>query len=308
MSRSGPRRVVCPRALPGRTLARTRPRRSPGETSGSSRWRVSESGVTEIAHQAPARCLRGRWLTLRDGGSIKESILARPTFFEHFDGVVVDWGACTSAKTRGACRRIGVDRPPGTAGGRRHESGIDLYPALRLINNVQDDYARSIAIVSDVLKKMEIVGCMYLILTLHRYPENNFTDEQTRASFETSLRENCRTAARRNVVVILRQAYRKPPWSLCKWQSSATAWCIEPEDCRQHGPARSRSGAERCRRGAKGKLGLWLAACAPGRRCRRVMEHPRSAAPLCAGECGPPRLADGSRRPRRQRRGALGSG
>ena len=53
--------------------------------------KVQESGVEEIQHQAPPPRPRGRLLPLRHATSIKEEILARPTFFEHFDGVCVDW-------------------------------------------------------------------------------------------------------------------------------------------------------------------------------------------------------------------------
>jgi hypothetical protein len=44
-----------------------------------------------MPHVAPPPRPRGRILPLRKIGSIKEAILARPTFFEHFDGVLIDW-------------------------------------------------------------------------------------------------------------------------------------------------------------------------------------------------------------------------
>ena len=51
---------------------------------------LSESNVAEIPHLAPPPNPRRRFLTLRDVRSIKEELLRRPTFFEHFDGVMVD--------------------------------------------------------------------------------------------------------------------------------------------------------------------------------------------------------------------------
>ncbi len=53
--------------------------------------RVREENIEEIAHVVPPARPRGRALPLRGARSIKEEVLARPSFFEHFDSVVVDW-------------------------------------------------------------------------------------------------------------------------------------------------------------------------------------------------------------------------
>ncbi len=93
-------------------------------------------------------------------------------------------------------------------------SGIDLYPTLRLIDNLRADYAASMATIADVLAKMEILGARDLILSLHRHPENNLTGEQTDAAFETTLKALAKEAAARQVTLHLRLAFGKPPWSL----------------------------------------------------------------------------------------------
>lgn len=176
--------------------------------------RVAESGVEEIPHVAPPARPHGRCLPLRSVVSIQEAILARPTFFQHFDGVAVDWRYLhererTALEREGAWirrqqLRVFVDVSP----------GLNLYPSLRLLDNLPADYAASIAAITDVLDKMPILGARDLILSLHRDPENNFSQEQTRASFEETLRALARQAAQRQVTLQLRLGPGKPPWSL----------------------------------------------------------------------------------------------
>ncbi|MGC8638575.1 MAG: hypothetical protein ACP5XB_01710 [Isosphaeraceae bacterium] len=176
--------------------------------------KVKESGVVEIAHKTPPARPRGRWLTLRDQGSIKESMLARPTFFEQFDGVVVDWRRLRDREGPALAGEAGWIGRQGLHVAVDLSSGLDLYPALRLVDNDQIDFSLSMTTVADVLHKMGVIGSRDLILSLHRHPENNFTNEQTRAAFVASLKEICRRAGEKEVKVHLRQAFGKPPWSL----------------------------------------------------------------------------------------------
>jgi len=93
---------------------------------------------------------------------------------------------------------------------------VDLYPGLRLINNLPADYDTSMAVITDVLDKMSSLGARDLILSLHRDPENNFSDEQTRASFESTLHTLAGQAESRHITLHLRMAFGKPPWSLAE--------------------------------------------------------------------------------------------
>ena len=170
---------------------------------------VAETGVAEIVHGRPAARPAGRWLTLRDARSIKESILARPTFFEHFDGVVVDWrylhdreARTLGEEARWIARqklRVTVDL----------SSGLNSYPTIRLLDNGLEDYGQGMAIVDDVLAKMTMLGARDLIISLHRAPENNFTPEQAALAWEEALRKLARLAAARGVTVHLRVTFDK---------------------------------------------------------------------------------------------------
>jgi len=172
---------------------------------------VTEKDLREIPHLPPPARPRGRLLPLRNPASIQEQILARPTFFEHYDGVCVDW-RCLHDHEKAALQqeslwlerqavRIVVDL----------SSGIDLYPTLRLMNNVPEDYESSLAAIRDVMDKMELLHAPDLILCLHRQPENNFTDQQSRAALAATLKTLAGWAAARHITLCLRLASAKPP-------------------------------------------------------------------------------------------------
>jgi len=173
--------------------------------------RVREENVEEIPHVALPPRPQGRILALRGIRSLQEGILLRPEFFQHFDGVVVDW---TYLRDR---ERATLERESGWI--RRQKlrvvadltSGLNLYPDLRLIDNIESDYAASMAAIEGVLEKMKILGARDLILSLHRFPENNFTDEQTWAAFEQTLQRLSKNAAALDVTLYLRLEPPKPP-------------------------------------------------------------------------------------------------
>jgi hypothetical protein len=178
--------------------------------------RVAEQGVEEIRHTPPPPRPRNRFLPLRRPTSIKEAILARPTFFQHFDGVVVDWRSLRERERDALGAEAGWIRRQGLRVVVDFSSGIGLYPTLRLIDNVADDYAASRATIADVLAKARILGARDALVSLHRHPENNFTDEQTRAAFTKTLEALADEAARSGVTLHLRMTFGKPPWNLAE--------------------------------------------------------------------------------------------
>ncbi len=222
---------------------------------------VRETHVDPIAHEPPPERPHGRILPLRNIGSVKREIMARPTFFQHFDGVVLDWRYLHDAEKTSLERQAGwIDRQ-----GLRlfvdASSGINLYPNLRLVNNIAQDYNESMAVLVNIMVKMEILGARDLILSLHRFPENNFTGEQTKESFAETLRHLAAKADWHGIAMHLRMAFGKPPWSLKEMDAllgevgvdnlrlaASTALLSEDE------PSAEVAGILRTR------LGLWLAA------------------------------------------------
>jgi pimeloyl-ACP methyl ester carboxylesterase len=173
--------------------------------------KVREQAVEVIPHVAPPPRPKGRVLPLRNVRSIKEEVLARPTFFEHYDGVLVDWRYLHEREKEAIRHEAGwIDRQ-GLRVVVDLTSGINLYPDLRLIDNLKEDYQASMAAIEDVIAKMPLLGSRDLVLALHKVPENNFSAEQTWASFDATLRQICKQAADRQITVHLRIYANRPP-------------------------------------------------------------------------------------------------
>lgn len=173
--------------------------------------RVREENVSVIPHVVPPARVRGRVLPLREVTSIKEAILVRPTFFEHFDAVMVDWKYFAQREKKQLARESGWIRRQGLRVIVDMGSGVNLYPDLRLVDNVREDYEASLRVIGDVLEKMTALGACDLLISLHREPENNFTAEQTRDSLQSTIKRVCAEARPRGITVHIRMGLGKPP-------------------------------------------------------------------------------------------------
>jgi hypothetical protein len=145
---------------------------------------------------------------------IKDEILLRPTFFQHFDGVAVDWKYVANrdpAALQQEAAWIGLQKLRVVVD---LTSGVNLFPDLRLVNNIAPDYARSMASIREVVEKMGILGAHDLIIPLQRFVENNISQAATWDGFDATLREICREAGARQITVHLRLAPSRPPRDL----------------------------------------------------------------------------------------------
>ena len=165
---------------------------------------VDEEGVQEIPHETPRPNPRNRILPLREAVSIQTEILARPTFFQNFDGVAVDWKYLNQRENKTLEKestwlrlqkpQIWVDLT----------SGINLFPDLRLVNNIESEYRNSMATINDVIEKMGIIGSKNLIISLHTTVENNISLEDTWKELDRSVTEICKNAGKLGITVHLR--------------------------------------------------------------------------------------------------------
>ena len=246
--------------------------------------RVKETGVEDILHVRPPRRPHDCFLTLRRTTSIKEEILARPTFFEHFNGVCVDWRYLHERETAALQKESGWLRRQGARIIVDLSSGLNLYPTLRLLDNVPADYEASMAVWSDVLAKMEILGARDLVFSLHRDPENNFTGEQANVGYTGTLKSLAGQAAARGVTLHLRIGPGKPPRNFAE----AFHW-LDPVDAPNLKVAvgtamlgNSPPDGEWLAR-LKGRVGMWLVAAERRDAMGRVWDR---HAPLCSIRVG----------------------
>ena len=165
---------------------------------------LDEQGIETIVHETPPARPRGRILPLRDTTGIREAILRRPTFFQHFDGVSVDWRNLHH-RDEAALRdeaawlkrqdvRIFVDLT----------SGLNLFPDLRLVDNDAIEYGKSMAVIETVMRKMAILGATDLLLAPHRQPETNITAEENAAAIRKTIALLAQKAKENGITLYLR--------------------------------------------------------------------------------------------------------
>ncbi len=169
---------------------------------------VAETGVAELPAPAPPPAPRGRFLALPGLADLQEEILSRPTFFEHFDGVSLDWKYLAVRDTPQVQReaawlarqkvRLVVDL----------SSGVNLFPDLRLVRNFPEEAGRSLAAIRDVIGKMKLFGAHDLVIPLHTRA-GYYSDEETREEYAHALTEICRPADDNGITVHLRNAQGK---------------------------------------------------------------------------------------------------
>lgn len=171
--------------------------------------KVKEAGVAEVPHAVPPPRPQGRWLALRKPWSLKEEILRRPTFFQHFDGILVDWQYLHGREKAALAREAGWIRRQGLAVAVDASPSINLYPGLRLLDNLQPDYEESLAALVDTMDKMQILGAKQLLISLHRLPENNY--DKGWEGFDPALKRLAAEAAKRDITLELCLAPHKTP-------------------------------------------------------------------------------------------------
>lgn len=150
----------------------------------------------------------GRFLALHSPLQIqtplKETILTRPTFFQHWDGVLVDWKYFNARSVEQIDEEAGWLQRQSLRIAVDFSSGVNLFPDLRLIKNDPSDYERSMNIIRSVVEKAALLGAKDVVIKAHRVPENNYTSEQTYQDTIASLQEICDFAAQKGMNVSLR--------------------------------------------------------------------------------------------------------
>jgi hypothetical protein len=166
--------------------------------------KMEDDNIEEIPFIQPAPNPVDRALTLRNISSFKEEILLRPTFFQHFDRVVIDWKYLRDKEMSVLTIESGWIKLQGLKLIVDFSSGINLFPDLRLVNNDSLEFGRSIESIKSVIDKMAVLGANDLILTTHRKVGNNFTREEYDKSLQQTIKLICKYATGMNINVNLK--------------------------------------------------------------------------------------------------------
>ncbi len=172
---------------------------------------MEEHLVEDIPLILPAANPVHRGLHLRDISSIKREVLLRPTFFQNFDRVVIDWKYLSEKEPLSVEEESGWIKRQGLKVIVDFSSGINLFPDLRLVNNDSLMYNRSLALIRSVIDKMVLLGAGDLIVTSHRTIENNFSRQEFSKSLVSTFKEISQYAAKNDINVHLRLTMHKNP-------------------------------------------------------------------------------------------------
>jgi hypothetical protein len=157
----------------------------------------------------PILNVTGRALTLFNTKDVKEEILSRPTFFAHYDGVVIDWRYLNIRE-----KKI-IEEEAGWLNRQKLKitvdltSGLNLYADLRIVNNDSTQYAKSIQIIKEVIDKMQLLGADQLLLAPHRSIENNIEEEAQEKSLIETLQLLSDYAATKNIQIVMKGSTRR---------------------------------------------------------------------------------------------------
>ena len=168
--------------------------------------KIEKNNIGDIPYIQPMPNPVNRGLNLRNISSVKEEILLRPTFFQHFDRIVIDWKYLLEKEKSVLESESGWINRQGIKIIVDFSSGINLFPDLRLVNNDSLEYTRSLKTIKSVIDKMSILGAGDLILSVHRTIENNFTTQQFNESLQKTLKEISLYSAKYTINVSLRMA------------------------------------------------------------------------------------------------------
>ena len=146
--------------------------------------------------------------------SLMNEIHHRPTFFQHYDSVIVDYSYVMSkdddflqeeAKWFNQQNlKVYIDASP----------AIDLFPNLRLVNNSVVDFNKSFNELQRLLQKAEIYTVTNLIISLHRIPENDITYSATLQGFNDTLHSLVQLANARNIKIHMQDSIKNPTGSI----------------------------------------------------------------------------------------------
>lgn len=176
--------------------------------------KLQDANISVIPKITPNKTKHKGSLVLRNISSIKEEILQRPTFFEHYERVVVDWRYLYNKEKNLLQQEAGWISRQKLKISVDLTSGINLYPDLRIVNNDELPYKKSMDAIRNVMDKMIVLGADVLLLSTQRTIENNFTLEDFNKSLKTTFVELADYAKDRNIQLVLKQEYSRTPSSI----------------------------------------------------------------------------------------------
>lgn len=151
-----------------------------------------------------------RMISLHNLDNLRNTLLTMETLDQYFSGINIDAEYLSrldirKAKSEGAYFKrtklnMAVD----------FTSLLNFYPKLTIVDNIPERYQESLDEIKDVFEKMSYYGATKAIFSLHRMPENFFSEEQTYEAFLNNYREIANIAEKYDIIIYI----ENNPWKL----------------------------------------------------------------------------------------------
>lgn len=173
------------------------------------RVKTKDMPIQVMEEVVAAPNVTGRSLNLHNINNLKEEILSRPTFFEHYDGVVVDWRYFEKRDEEILKNESGWFSRQKLKISVDITSGLNLYPDLRIVNNDEHYYYKSMKRIERIMDKMSLLGARQLIVSSQRPIENNYTMEQFHTSIISSFQQLADYGSEKGIDILFRPSFRR---------------------------------------------------------------------------------------------------
>ena len=141
--------------------------------------------------------------------SIRYEILKRPTFFQHYDSIVVDYNYLISKDNAFLVDdgqwlsqqsvTVYVDASP----------SINLFPTLRFVTDDPATYNKTVSSLASLMHKMNTLGSHDLIISLHNFPGDESTN-QSRRDFNATIHYLNNLGIQLNITLHMLDAPKNP--------------------------------------------------------------------------------------------------
>lgn len=145
------------------------------------RVETDDRDVRELARETPPPEPKNRTLSLYGSKSLREQLLARPTFFRHFDGIKIDARYLLEKSDFAAkeeARWLSVRKVSVMVD---FTDLLDRFAGLRLTREDPVENARTDAMMGEITRKMNIYGVKDAVMALHHVDHNTMSPYMTDA-------------------------------------------------------------------------------------------------------------------------------
>ncbi len=157
-----------PEVISNAVLGADGPKSVAGGSTRMFRVKVEEAGVKVLDEVQPPANPKKRTLYLRSNEDIKVQLLRRPTFFRHFDSVMVDWKYVFNRDDEALKRERNWISLQGLEVLVDFRSGLNVYPDFRFTELIEEERVRSQAAFRKLLEKSALIGVRELVIAPHR--------------------------------------------------------------------------------------------------------------------------------------------